>query len=46
MGGIGYRFDWGSLIASWRYLDYDFKSSAHVQDLSFSGPLVGVVFRF
>lgn len=44
--GIGYQFDWGALVASWRYLDYDFKSSSHVQNMSFSGPLVGVVFKF
>jgi hypothetical protein len=44
--GVGYQFDWGAIIASWRYLDYDFKSSAKVQDLSFSGPLIGVVFKF
>ena len=26
--GVGYQFDWGAVIASWRYLDYNFKSSA------------------
>jgi hypothetical protein len=44
--GVGYQFDWGALIASWRYLDYDFKSDSLIQSMSFSGPLVGVVFRF
>jgi hypothetical protein len=44
--GIGYQFDWGAVIGSWRYLDYDFKSSSHVQSMSMSGPLVGVVFKF
>jgi len=44
--GVGYQFDWGAMVATWRYLDYDFKSSAKVQDLSFSGPLIGVVFKF
>lgn len=44
--GVGYDFDWGSVIASWRYLGYEFKSSSHVQDLNLSGPLVGVVLRF
>jgi hypothetical protein len=44
--GIGYQFDWGALIASWRYLDYDFKSDSKVQSLSLNGPLVGVVFKF
>jgi hypothetical protein len=44
--GVGYQFDWGALIASWRYLDYEFKSDSHIESQSFSGPLVGVVFKF
>jgi hypothetical protein len=44
--GIGYQFDWGAVLATWRYLDYDFKSSSKVQDLSFNGPTIGVAFRF
>ncbi len=44
--GIGYRFDWGAVVASWRYLDYDFKSSQKVDGLGFNGPLVGVVLRW
>lgn len=44
--GIGYAFEWGDLVASYRYLDYEFKSSSPVQALDFSGPLVGVVFRW
>jgi hypothetical protein len=44
--GVGYQFDWGALIGSWRYLDYDFKSGSNIQSQSFNGPLVGVVFRF
>ena len=44
--GVGYRFDWGALVASWRYLDYDFKSGSHVSDLSFNGPLIGASFNF
>ena len=44
--GLGYRFDWGSVLATWRYLDYDFRSSAHVQSLSFNGPKIGVNFKF
>lgn len=44
--GIGYQFDWGAVAATWRYLDYDFKSSQKVDNLSFSGPLIGVAFRF
>jgi hypothetical protein len=44
--GVGYQFDWGAVIASWRYLDYSFKSDSKVTDLSFNGPLIGVVFKF
>jgi hypothetical protein len=44
--GVGYQFDWGALIATWRYLDYDFKSGSQVSDLSFSGPVIGATFNF
>jgi len=44
--GVGYQFDWGALVASWRYLDYEFKSSSKLQDMSFNGPVIGVTFRF
>lgn len=44
--GLGYQFDWGAVQATWRYMDYDFKSSSAVQSLSFNGPTVGVVFKF
>ena len=46
MAGIGYSFSWGDMLASWRYLDYAFKSGNPVQDLDFSGPMLGVVFRW
>ena len=44
--GLGYTFDWGSVLATWRYMDYEFKTSSHVQDLSFNGPTIGVLFKF
>lgn len=44
--GIGYQFDWGAIVASWRYLDYEMKSDVPIQSLSFNGPLIGVAFRF
>jgi hypothetical protein len=44
--GVGYQFDWGALVASWRYMDYDFKNSSRVSDLSFNGPVIGAVFKF
>jgi hypothetical protein len=39
--GIGYRYNWGSIVASWRYLDYNFKSGDPLQSLTTSGPLFG-----
>jgi hypothetical protein len=44
--GLGYRFGWGAVTATWRYLDYDFDSSSKLQDISFNGPVIGVSFRF
>ncbi|MFO1303228.1 MAG: hypothetical protein U1F54_05820 [Burkholderiales bacterium] len=43
-GGIGYSFSWGSVLAGWRYLDYNFKSSSKVESLNFNGPMIGVAF--
>ena len=44
--GIGYTFPWGDVIGTWRYLDYNFKSSSKIDDLSMNGPLLGVVLRW
>jgi hypothetical protein len=44
--GIGYSFGWGDVIASYRYLDYNMKSSSKVEDLSMKGPLLGAAFRW
>ena len=44
--GVGYQFDWGAVLATWRYLDYDFKNTSKVQSLSFNGPTIGVAFKF
>lgn len=44
--GVGYSFGWGDLVATWRHLDYDFKSDSKVQSLSASGPAIGAVFRW
>jgi hypothetical protein len=46
IAGIGYAFSWGEVIAAYRYLDYDFKSGRKVESLNFSGPAVGVAFRW
>jgi len=44
--GIGYRFAWGAMVASWRYVDYNMKSDRAVDTFSFSGPLIGVGITF
>jgi hypothetical protein len=44
--GVGYQFDWGALFATWRYLDYEFKSGNALQSMSMNGALVGVAFQF
>lgn len=46
IGGIGYAFSWGEVLAAWRYLDYKFKSGQKAEDLNFNGPAIGVAFRF
>jgi hypothetical protein len=44
--GVGYRFGWGSVVATWRYLDYNFKSDSKLQSMTINGPTIGVAFQF
>ena len=44
--GLGYQFSWGAVSALYRYLDYDFGTGGKVEDLSASGPQIGVTFSF
>lgn len=46
MTGLGYTFGWGDLFAAWRHIDYDMSNDSDLQGLSFSGPAVGVAFRW
>lgn len=46
MAGLGYGFGWGDVVASWRYVDYQMKSGSAVEELSFNGPAIAVVFRW
>lgn len=46
MAGIGYSFNWGEIAALWRYLDYDLPDGKAMNDLDFSGPEFGAVFRW
>ncbi len=44
--GIGYRFNWGDVQLSYRYLYYNMKSNELLQGVSFAGPGLGVNVRF
>jgi hypothetical protein len=44
--GASYAFSWGELTGMWRYISYDMKSGSPVEDLSFSGPMIGATFRW
>ena len=46
LGGVGYAFQWGDVVASWRYIDYQMKSGNAIQSLTFNGPQVSAVFRW
>lgn len=46
MGGVGYAFGDAELVAGWRTLDYEFKPGSPLRDLTFSGPIVGVAYRW
>lgn len=46
MSGVGYAFGWGDIGATYRYMDFKGKSDDVVQDLSFKGPLLGVVLHW
>jgi len=37
---------WGDLILAYRHLSYDMGSDELLQNTDFSGPALGVVFRF
>jgi hypothetical protein len=46
VAGIGYAFKWGEALLNYRHLYYDQGSDKLVQEMEFSGPAVGVRFRF
>jgi hypothetical protein len=46
LAGVGYSFDWGTVTAAWRHLEYDFDSDKNVKDIQFSGPFFGLTFRW
>lgn len=44
--GLGRRFGRGELIATWRYLRYEFGSDRLIEDIDFNGPAIGVSYRW
>ena len=46
LAGIGYKFKWFDVVAAYRYLDWDFDDNPAIDDLNFSGPIVGIKFVF
>jgi len=46
MAGVGYRFGWGSMKLVYRHLAYEQSGDKFVQDLTVSGPAIGIAFSF
>jgi hypothetical protein len=46
LAGVGYRFDWGDVSLTYRYLKWDLGSSSPIDDISFGGPQLTATFRF
>lgn len=46
LGGVGYAFERVDLILAYRYMAWSFDSDDQLDDLNFSGPLFGAVFKF
>ena len=43
---IGYRFGWGDVLATYRYIHYEKDDSRLIRDLDMYGPKIGVIFHF
>ena len=43
---IGYRFGWGDVLATYRYIHYEVDGVKLVEDFDLYGPKIGVVFHF
>jgi len=46
MLGVAYSYKWIGVTLAYRHLYYDMKGDKLIQDMRFSGPLLGVNFRF
>jgi len=45
-GYVGYEFDWGSIGGGWRYLNFKRSHNNNNVDMSFNGPILGLVAKF
>lgn len=43
---IGYRFDWGDVLATYRYVHYEKDDAKLIKDFDLYGPKIGLVFHF
>lgn len=43
---IGYRFDWGDVLATYRYVHYEKDDTRLIEEFTMYGPKLGVVFHF
>ena len=46
MAGVGYSFSWGDVALTYRQLYLDMGSGNLVQNMTLSGPMLGVAFHF
>ena len=47
MGGVGYKISKVvDVVAAYRYLYWKFEKNKVIDKLDFSGPMVGMIFRF
>ncbi len=44
--GAGYRFGWGDVLLTYRYMHYAFGDDNFVNDFDLYGPKIGIVFHF
>jgi hypothetical protein len=44
--GVSYSYQWGDIVAMWRYLDWNGRSGKPIQSLNFNGPMLGATFRW
>ncbi|MFT3805644.1 hypothetical protein [Arenimonas sp.] len=44
--GIGYSARWGETFLVWRHLAYEFGEDRAIENISFSGPAIGVAFHW